>query len=115
MEWRSSASSDPTWGQGLFLTLRDAQVLRDYLMRTDDWNAAGHAYADEHDSYAGRLHTFHHWMTAMYLAPGPEADARRARAMPLIGQDPTRHPDALFAGPDFPIDERARKRFFGED
>jgi 2-polyprenyl-6-methoxyphenol hydroxylase-like FAD-dependent oxidoreductase len=111
----SAASSDPAWGQGLSLTLRDARVLRDHLIRTDDWNAAGDAYAGEHDGYAGRLHTFHQWMSAMYLATGPEADARRARAMPLIGQDPTRQPDALFAGPDFPMDETARKRFFGED
>jgi 2-polyprenyl-6-methoxyphenol hydroxylase-like FAD-dependent oxidoreductase len=111
----SATSSDPTWGQGLSLTLRDARVLRDHLMRTDDWNAAGHAYADEHDDYACRLHTFHQWMTAMYLAAGPEADARRARAMPLIGADPSRQPDALFVGPDLPVDETARKRFFGED
>jgi menaquinone-9 beta-reductase len=111
----SAASSDPTWGQGLSLTLRDARVLRDHLIHTDDWDAAGGAYAGEHDGYAGRLHTFHHWMTAMYLATGPEADVRRARAMPLIGQDPTRQPDALFAGPDLPVDETARKRFFGEE
>jgi 2-polyprenyl-6-methoxyphenol hydroxylase-like FAD-dependent oxidoreductase len=111
----SATSSDPTWGQGLSLTMRDARVLRDQLMRSDDWNAAGDAYADEHDGYAGRMHTLHQWMTTMYLAAGPEADARRARAMPLIGQDPTRQPDALFAGPDLTVDEAARKRFFGED
>jgi len=111
----TAASSDPTWGQGLSLTLRDARVLRDHLMRTDDWDAAGHAYADEHDGYAGRLHTFHQWMTAMYLATGPDANARRARVMPLIAKDPSRQPDALFAGPDLPVDEAARKRFFGED
>jgi menaquinone-9 beta-reductase len=111
----SAASSDPTWGQGLSLTLRDARVLRDHLVRTDDWDAAGNAYAGEHDSYAGRLHTFHQWMSAMYLGMGPEADARRARAMPLIGADPTRQPDALFFDPDLPINETVRKRFFGED
>ncbi len=111
----SAASSDPTWGQGLSLTLRDARVLRDHLLHNDDWDAAGHAYADEHDGYAGRLHTFHQWMTTMYLGTGPDADARRARAMPLIAQDPSRQPDALFVGPDLPVDEAARKRFFGED
>jgi 2-polyprenyl-6-methoxyphenol hydroxylase-like FAD-dependent oxidoreductase len=111
----SAASSDPTWGQGLSLTLRDARVLRDHLLRTDDWDAAGDAYAEEHDCYAGRLHTFNQWLTAMYLATGPDADARRARAMPLIGQDPSRQPDLLFVGPDLPLDEPARMRFFGED
>ncbi len=111
----SATSSDPTWGQGLSLTMRDVRVLRDHLMRSDDWDAAGHAYADEHNGYAGRMHTFHQWMTAMYLATGPDADARRARAMPLIGQDPSRQPDSLFVGPDLPVDEAVRKRFFGED
>jgi 2-polyprenyl-6-methoxyphenol hydroxylase-like FAD-dependent oxidoreductase len=111
----SATSSDPTHGQGLSLTLRDARVLRDHLIRTGDWSAAGHAYADEHDGYAGRLHAFHQWMTTMYLAMGPEADARRARAMPLIAQDPSRQPDSIFSGPDLPADETARKRFFGED
>jgi 2-polyprenyl-6-methoxyphenol hydroxylase-like FAD-dependent oxidoreductase len=111
----TATSSDPTWGQGLSLTLRDARVLRDHLMQSDDWDAAGHAYAEKHDGYAGRLHTFHKWMTAMYLAAGPDADARRARAMPLIAKDPSRQPDALFVGPDLPVDEAARKRFFGED
>ena len=111
----SATSSDPAWGQGLSLTLRDARVLRDHLMRTDDWSAAGHAYADEHDDYAGRMHTFHQWMTAIYLATGSEADARRARAMPLIAKDPSRQPDSLFVGPDLPVDEAVRKRFFGED
>jgi hypothetical protein len=90
-------------------------VLRDHLLRSGDWDAAGHTYADEHDGYAGRMHTFHQWMTAMYLATGPDADARRARAMPLIGQDPSRQPDALFVGPDLPVNEAVRKRFFGED
>ena len=111
----SATSSDPAWGQGLSLTLRDARVLRDHLMRSDDWDAAGHAYADDHDGYSGRLHTFHQWMTEMYLATGPDADARRTRAMPLIAKDPSRQPDALFVGPDLPVDEAARKRFFGED
>ena len=71
----SATSSDPTHGQGLSLTLRDARVLRDHLMCSDDWDAAGHAYADEHDGYAGRLHTFNQWLTEMYLATGPDADA----------------------------------------
>ena len=110
----SATSSDPSHGQGLSLTLRDARVLRDHLMCSDDWDAAGHAYADEHDGYAGRLRTFNKWLTEMYLATGPDADARRARAMPLIAEDPSRQPDSLFSGPDLPADEATRKRFFAE-
>ncbi|MGP8253656.1 MAG: FAD-dependent oxidoreductase [Terracidiphilus sp.] len=111
----SATSSDPTHGQGLSLTLRDARVLRDHLLRSDDWDAAGHAYAEDHDGYAGRMHTFNQWFTEIYLATGPDADARRARAMPLIAKDASRQPDSIFSGPDMPADEAARKRFFGED
>jgi hypothetical protein len=46
---------------------------------------------------------------------GPEADARRARALPLIAQDPTRVPDVLFSGPEFSLNASSRARFFGED
>jgi 2-polyprenyl-6-methoxyphenol hydroxylase-like FAD-dependent oxidoreductase len=110
----AATSSDPTHGQGLSLTLRDARVLRDHLLRFDDWDAACHAYAAEHDGYAGRLHTFNQWFSELYLATGPDADARRARALPLIAEDPSRQPDSLFSGPDLAADEATRKRFFAE-
>jgi 2-polyprenyl-6-methoxyphenol hydroxylase-like FAD-dependent oxidoreductase len=111
----SATSSDPGAGQGLSLTLRDARVLRDHLLSSSDWDAAAHAYAADHDAYAGRLHTFNLWFTELYLAMGSEADGRRARAMPLIAEDPTRQPDSIFSGPDMAADEAARKRFFAED
>jgi hypothetical protein len=89
-------------------------VLRDHLLSSTDWAAAGHAYAAEHDDYANRLHTFNQWLGEFYLAMGSEADARRARALPLIGADPSRQPDATLVGPDLPADEAVRKRFFAE-
>jgi hypothetical protein len=45
---------------------------------------------------------------------GPEADARRARALPLIAQDPLRVADCPMSGPEAPSDETTRQRFFGE-
>jgi 2-polyprenyl-6-methoxyphenol hydroxylase-like FAD-dependent oxidoreductase len=111
----AASSSDPSWGQGLSLTLRDVRVLRDALLASDDWDAAGHAFATEHDRYFGVLHTVEDWLTQFFLEIGPEADARRGRAFPLIAQDPSRQPDALFSGPDHPVDESVRRRFFGED
>ena len=30
-------ASDPTWGQGLSLTVRDVRVLRDQLLAHEDW------------------------------------------------------------------------------
>ena len=108
-------ASDPTWGQGLSLTLRDARVLRDQLLRNEDWEDAGNAYAEEHDRYSQATHTREGWMTRMLMEMGPEADARRARVMPLWREDRTRHPDVFFSGPDQVLDEAARQRFFGED
>ncbi len=111
----AAATSDPNWGQGLSTTLRDARILRDKLLANDDWNAAGHAYAEEHDQYCKSVHDVVGWYTDFFLETGPEADARRARAFPLIAQDPRRQPDLLFSGPDMPFDEGTRRRFFGED
>jgi len=54
------------------------------------------------------------WFYDMLQRLGPEADARRARALPLIAQDPTRVPDTLFSGPEAPLRADARARFFGQ-
>jgi 2-polyprenyl-6-methoxyphenol hydroxylase-like FAD-dependent oxidoreductase len=39
----AASSSDPTYGQGQALSLRDARVLRDHLIASTDWDAAAHA------------------------------------------------------------------------
>jgi menaquinone-9 beta-reductase len=111
----AAASNDPSWGQGLSITLRDVRVLRDCLLATDDWDRACHDYAREHDRHFGVIHEVTLAFREMFMRAGPEADARRQRALPLIGEDPTRAPDPLFGGPDLPWDEEARPRFFAED
>jgi 2-polyprenyl-6-methoxyphenol hydroxylase-like FAD-dependent oxidoreductase len=111
----AAASSDPSWGQGLALTVRDVRVLRDALLSNDDWCAAGDAYAAEHDRHYGVIHTLDTWAADLLYEIGPEADALRARALPRILEDPTRLPDVIGLGPAAPADEAARRRFFGED
>ena len=111
----AAAASDPSFGEGLSLTVRDTRVLRDRLLSHDDWEAAGHAYAEERTRYYHILHTFTEWFGQMFYELGPEAEARRAKAMPLIAQDETRIPDHLFCGPDLPLDDVVRRRFFGEE
>ena len=111
----AAASSDPAWGQGLSLTTRDVRVLTDEFKNTDDWDAAGHAYAQEHDRYFGVTHLVSTWMSELFLTAGPEADARRAKAMPLIARDGSRIPGANFSGPDMVVDESTRGRMFGEE
>ena len=111
----AAACVDPAWGEGLSLTMRDVRVLRDQLLSQDDWDAAGHAYAEEHDRHFGALHTVCNWLTQFFFELGPKAEIRRARALPLIAQDGTRIPDLFALGPEVPVDETARRRFFGEE
>jgi 2-polyprenyl-6-methoxyphenol hydroxylase-like FAD-dependent oxidoreductase len=110
----AAATTDPTWGQGLSLTLRDVRTLSEALLSDTNWEKAGHAYAVEHDRYYSALHTAEDWYAIFFYGRGEEANARRARALPLIMADPSRVPDHLVSGPDLPTDENARKRFFGE-
>ena len=111
----AAAQSDQTWGQGMAMTLRDVRILRDALLSSDDWDAAGNAYAKEHSHQFDALRTVEGWFTALFMEPGPEADARRAKALPPIAMDQTRIPDAFFSGPDAaPADDEARRRFFAE-
>jgi 2-polyprenyl-6-methoxyphenol hydroxylase-like FAD-dependent oxidoreductase len=111
----AAASNDPAFGSGLSLTVRDVRTLRDHLMNHENWDTAGHAYAEEHDRYYGILHTVTGWLGKMFYAMGPEAEARRARALPLLAQDESRMPDHVFSGLDLPLDETIRRRFFGEE
>ncbi len=111
----AAASNDPSFGEGLSLTVRDTRVLRDQLLSHEDWDAAGHTYAEEHDRYYGALHTATGWFGQIFYESGPEAEARRAKAMPFIAQDGTRVPDHIFSGPDLPLGETVRRRFFGDE
>jgi menaquinone-9 beta-reductase len=111
----AASSNDPSWGQGLAMALRDACVLSDEMLADQDWAAAGDRYAARHDRHYGTIRTVSGWFYDIFQRLGPEAEARRARALPLIAQDPTRPPDLLFSGPDLPLGPDARARFFGED
>jgi len=111
----AAATSDPTWGQGMSLTLRDVRVLSETLLDHDRWDEAGHVFADEHDCGYAACHRCDGWYTDLLLDPGPEADARRAVALPRILEDPSRLPDIPFSGPEQVADEAARQRLFGLD
>ena len=111
----AASSNDPSWGQGLSLAFRDARVLSDELLAGTDWDAAANRYAQRHDADYGIVKKVSGWFHDVFQRLGPEADARRARALPLIAQDPTRVPDVLFSGPEFPLDATSHARFFAED
>lgn len=110
----AAATSDPTFGCGLSLSLRDVRVLRDHLVAESDWDAAATAYAADHDHYYSALHRIEGWWREMFYGVGPEAEAMHARALPEIAKDPSRVPDIIGLGPEAPHDEAARRRFFAE-
>jgi menaquinone-9 beta-reductase len=111
----AAAASDPTFGCGLSLTLRDVRVLRDRLSEARDYAEAAQAYATEHDRYYSRLHRIHGWFRDLWFGAGADAEALRARALPRIGEDPSRIPDFIALGPEAPSDEPARRRMLGVD
>lgn len=111
----AAGATDPMWGQGLSITVRDVRILRDQLFKYEDWNEAGRAYAEEHDKYFNVMNTVLNWFERLFIETGPEADARRAQALPLWREDSTRRLDTFANGPDHPIDETIRRRFFGEE
>jgi 2-polyprenyl-6-methoxyphenol hydroxylase-like FAD-dependent oxidoreductase len=111
----AAGHSDPAWGQGLSLTMRDARVLRDKLLENDDWDAAGNAYAKARHDYFMASHTVEGWFSRFFYAVGPEADKLRERALPGIAANPQIVPDHMQAGPECePADDSVRRRFFGE-
>ncbi len=110
----AAATSDPTFGQGLSFALRAARVLRDELTSNSDWEAAGHRYADEHQRCFHACHTVQGWLRTLFQNPSTESAALRAKAMPLIVEDPTRVPDHILSGPDLPLNAQMRARLFGE-
>ena len=110
----AAAAPDPTWGQGMSVSLRDARVLRDQLLGNQDWDQAGHAYAAEHDRYYGVIHALELWQTELLLEPGPEADSRRKKAFSAWRQEGVERRDEMMSGPAEPLGEEERAQLFGE-
>jgi 2-polyprenyl-6-methoxyphenol hydroxylase-like FAD-dependent oxidoreductase len=111
----AAAVADPTWGQGLSMALANARELRDQLIKHDDWNEAGEAYAEAWRQLHQTIHTAETWATRLLLETGPEADKRRLQAFSLWREDRTRNPDTFLSGPVQLLDETARRRYFGEE
>ena len=110
----AAGSSDPTWGQGLSITMRDARLLSENLLAVDDWPLACNRYAEARTDYFRRLTRVHEWIFDLFLGEGPEADRLRDQALPLLAAQPDRLPDHNFSGPEQPSDDEVRRRFFGE-
>ncbi|ACG72879.1 monooxygenase FAD-binding [Anaeromyxobacter sp. K] len=110
----AAASSDPSWGCGLALTLVDAERLAAALGAGGSDAEALERWAGEHDAYAGALRRILDAMDRLVWTPGPEAEARRARVLPrLLAGDPAL-PDPVGLGPFGPSDEAAIRALLDE-
>jgi 2-polyprenyl-6-methoxyphenol hydroxylase-like FAD-dependent oxidoreductase len=111
----AAGATDPMFGQGVSLTFRDARVLCDQLLDNEDWDIAGHEYAEQHDKYFGVCITVQEWNDRLLTETGEKADARREKAFSSWRTDPSRRLDTGHSGPNHPVDETVRRRFFGEE
>jgi 2-polyprenyl-6-methoxyphenol hydroxylase-like FAD-dependent oxidoreductase len=111
----AAAAPDPCWGTGLSLTLLDVLHLRDALCSVSDWQAAIRQYSQEHDRYYGLLHQVTRCWAELIWTPGQAAEERRNRVLPWLFTKPQGVPDVIGLGPESPVDEKARRTFFGED
>lgn len=105
--------NDPIIGQGLSIALRDVRLVSDLLSETADWSGAFLApYAEERRERMRRLRFTAAVTATMHAEFGPDAVARRRRAMERFRRDPELqlHRGAVFVGPEI-IPAEA----FGED
>ena len=107
--------SDPTWGMGISLALRDARTLATALRESEDPQFAAARYARLHDRYFEVIRTVEDWQSELLFTPGEAAAERRRHAVQGWSEDGSRVPDLNGIGPDADISEQARMRFFGED
>ena len=110
----AAGSSDPTWGQGLSITLRDVRELSERLRVNHDWDLASHQYARAHDAYFQTGLRVQGWHFDLMFDEGAEAVRLREHAFPLLAAEPDRMPDQAFSGLDLPSDQKVRMRFFGQ-
>jgi len=111
----AAASTDPTWGCGLSLTLLDVERLSGALCASDAWTEGLARYAAQHNEYRAALHRVLEWMTDLVWTPGPEADERRQPVFPRLLSDPRGFAATGGLGPFGPSDDQARRLLLGLD
>ena len=111
----AASTCDPAFGQGMALTLRSVRQLSERLIETEDWDVAGNSYAKDQNQDFMTIRTHEDWLRTLFLETGTVADERREQSFPLIAEEPSRMPDLFGLGPEAPVGELVRRRFFGEE
>jgi len=100
--------SDPIFGQGLSVVLRDARLVRDALLTNEQWRTTiFDAYAEERRERMRRIMQMTRFGTTMFARFDEMGIARRTRAMQRMAQDPALGAlvGAAFSGPEaFPAE-----------
>jgi 2-polyprenyl-6-methoxyphenol hydroxylase-like FAD-dependent oxidoreductase len=81
--------NDPIMGEGLSVAMRDARIVSEALLESDDWSgAAFEDYGAERAERMRRLKTMAHVLTEMRCTFSAEGRRRRAAFTASLGSDP---------------------------
>jgi 2-polyprenyl-6-methoxyphenol hydroxylase-like FAD-dependent oxidoreductase len=81
--------TDPIFGQGMSIALRDARIVRDLLLGNDDWSVSTFAaYGLERNERMRRIMRMTHFATTLFARFDPQSIENRARAMQRMAEDP---------------------------
>jgi len=105
-----------SWGAAEARELGIHDVLKDSCAREVSLIEMGSGQRDLKTTTLQQLPalTFAHQEMQQSVLAAPQAALLRAEATPRIAEDPSRVPDHLFSGPDLPLNNDVRARFFGE-
>jgi 2-polyprenyl-6-methoxyphenol hydroxylase-like FAD-dependent oxidoreductase len=81
--------SDPTIGEGLSIALRDARMIRDVLLGSEDWSKEAFTpYVEERAERMRRLRFAAQIFTDAHIPLGPDGVSDRRRRSDMMTQDP---------------------------
>jgi len=95
--------TDPIFGQGLSIALRDARIVRDQLLENDEWSVGTFAaYGAERNERMRRIMRATHFGTTLFARFDQHGVETRARAMQRMAQEPELNGliGAVFSGPE---------------
>ena len=98
----AAAANDPSYGEGLSLTVRDVRVLRDSLLREKDWEKAGHDYASEHDRHYHVIHEVTQLLTKLFCSKVRQPTSDVPGLCPLSRKTRLAFPTTSSVGPTCP-------------
>jgi len=94
----AASTSDPAWGQGMSLALRDVSVLTDAFTVSGDAAQAGYRYAAEHARYGATSRVVSRLVSLAQF--GANSEARLLRSSPFWKASARRIKAMLLDGPD---------------